>query len=173
MCASVSRISTQCCWCRDKAQRVGSWRFYWRDYCVHAGWSSIYPEVQGTRGHEQFRRLWRRGSENFVHGKVCQGICGILDLKDGGFWTWSECNLISNKHHLILTLCLLWKMLRRGNNLPWYIRLLFPKKKKKKQCFRVSSLRRQSTFCVNDLNWTWVFPNLSEIKKNNCCRYWM
>lgn len=51
--------------------------------CLYAilGGSSLHPQVQRTRRHQQLWWLWGGGDSRLLHWEMCQGVCWVLELE--------------------------------------------------------------------------------------------
>ncbi len=51
------------------------------NFYVSLGGSSVHPQVQRTRRHQQLWRLRRGGDPRLLHWEMCQGVCRVLELE--------------------------------------------------------------------------------------------
>lgn len=55
--------------------------FYNGFFYVTLGGSSLHPQVQRTRRHQQLRWLRGGGDSRLLHWEMCQGVCWVLELE--------------------------------------------------------------------------------------------
>lgn len=73
--------------CALCAHSVGVWLHLFLclllNWCLRLclGGSSLRPQVQRTRRHQQLRRLRGGGDPRLLHWEMCQGVCWVLESK--------------------------------------------------------------------------------------------